>query len=183
MTRRSSLAVGLLLASVALAATAQDAPVHSKGGADEQVIVARANAARDSWWAYRTLEKPAAPAVRGAAWVRNDIDRFILAPIEAAGLAPAPEASRETLVRRATFDLTGLPPTPEEVAAFVADQSPDAYERLVERLLASPHYGEKWARHWLDLVRYADTNGFERDSDKNAAWKYRDFVVRALNDD
>ena len=156
---------------------------HGSGGLDEETIIRRANAARGSWWAYRTLEKPAAPAVRDAAWPRNDIDRFILARLEAKGLAPAPEADRATLIRRASFDLTGLPPTPEELDAFVADESPDAYERLVDRLLASPHYGEKWARHWLDLVRYADTNGFERDSDKNAAWKYRDFVVRAFNDD
>ena len=149
----------------------------------EETFIARANAARDSWWAYRELATPAAPQVRDAAWCRNDVDRFILARIEAAGLKPAAEADRATLIRRATYDLTGLPPTPEEVAAFAADQLPDAYERLIDRLLASPHYGEKWARHWLDLVRYADTNGFERDSDKNSAWKYRDFLIRALNDD
>ncbi|MFN9126023.1 MAG: DUF1549 domain-containing protein, partial [bacterium] len=152
-------------------------------GLSEDTIIKRANAARDSWWAYRALVKPAAPAVRDSAWARNDVDRFILARLEAKGLAPAPEADRVALIRRASFDLTGLPPTPEEIAAFEADRSPDAYERLIDRLLASPHYGEKWARHWLDLVRYADTNGFERDSDKNAAWKYRDFVVRAFNDD
>ncbi|MFN5495830.1 MAG: DUF1549 domain-containing protein [bacterium] len=152
-------------------------------GLSEDTIIKRANAARDSWWAYRALVKPAAPAVRDSAWARNDVDRFILARLEEKGLAPAPEADRVALIRRASFDLTGLPPTPEEIAAFEADRSPDAYERLIDRLLASPHYGEKWARHWLDLVRYADTNGFERDSDKNAAWKYRDFVVRAFNDD
>ena len=157
----------------------------------DELLVQKATAARDSWYAYQELIKPAAPAVRDGAWCRNDIDRFILAPIEASGeaagasaaLHPAPQASRETLIRRATYDLTGLPPTPEEVDAFVKDPSTDAYERLVDRLLASPHYGEKWARHWLDLMRYADTNGFERDGDKEAAWKYRDFVVRALNDD
>ena len=156
---------------------------EQKKGLSEDTIVQRATAARDSWWAYRELRKPAAPEVRDAAWCRNEIDRFILARIEQKGLRPAGEADREALIRRASFDLTGLPPSPEEVASFVADRSPDAYERLVDRLLASPHYGEKWARHWLDLVRYADTNGFERDSDKTAAWKYRDFVVRALNDD
>jgi hypothetical protein len=156
---------------------------HAAGGLSEDTIIRRATTARESWWAYRPLAKPAAPAMRDAAWARNDIDRFILAKLEAKGLAPAPEADRATLIRRASFDLTGLPPTPEELDAFVADESPDAYERLIDRLLASPHYGEKWARHWLDLVRYADTNGFERDSDKNAAWKYRDFVVRAFNDD
>ena len=143
----------------------------------EETFIARANAARDSWWAYRDLAKPAAPQVRDAAWCRNEIDRFILARIEAAGLKPAAEADRETLIRRASYDLTGLPPTPEEVAAFIADRSPDAYERLIDRLLASPEYGVRWARHWLDLVRYADTNGFERDGEKTSAWKYRDWVV------
>ena len=165
------------------AADAKPPAAEQKKGLSEDTIVQRATAARDSWWAYRELRKPAAPEVRDAAWCRNEIDRFILARIEQKGLRPAGEADREALIRRASFDLTGLPPSPEEVASFVADRSPDAYERLVDRLLASPHYGEKWARHWLDLVRYADTNGFERDSDKTAAWKYRDFVVRALNDD
>jgi hypothetical protein len=181
----SALAAAVLMAGAPLRAPAADdgdKPAAEKG-LSEDVVIQRANTARDSWWAYRALSKPAAPAVRDSAWVRNEIDRFILARIEAKGLRPAAELDREALIRRASYDLTGLPPTPEEVAAFVADQSPDAYERLVDRLLASPHYGEKWARHWLDLVRYADTNGFERDSDKNAAWKYRDFVVRALNDD
>ncbi|MEY5031384.1 MAG: hypothetical protein RL354_415 [Planctomycetota bacterium] len=181
----SALAAAVLMAGAPLRAPAADdgdKPAAEKG-LSEDVVIQRANTARDSWWAYRALSKPAAPAVRDSAWVRNEIDRFILARIEAKGLRPAAELDREALIRRASYDLTGLPPTPEEVAAFVADQSPDAYERLVDRLLASPHYGEKWARHWLDLVRYADTNGFERDSDKNAAWKYRDFVVRALNAD
>ena len=149
----------------------------------EDAIIQRANGARESWWAYKALAKPAAPSVKDTRWCRNDIDRFILAKIEAKGLRPAPEADRLALIRRATLDLTGLPPTPDEIDAFVKDTAPDAYERLIDRLLASPHYGEKWARHWLDLVRYADTNGFERDSDKEAAWKYRDFVVRALNAD
>ncbi len=103
--------------------------------------------------------------------------------MEAKGIEPAAAADRVALLRRASFDLTGLPPTLEELDAFLEDNAPDAFERVVDRLLASPHYGEKWARHWLDLVRYADTNGFERDSDKEAAWKYRDFVVRAFNDD
>ena len=96
---------------------------------------------------------------------------------------PAPEADRVTLIRRLTYDLTGLPPTPEEVDAFLADRAPDAYERLVDRLLASPHYGEKWGRHWLDLVRYGETNGYERDSAKPFAWRYRDYVIDAFNRD
>jgi len=149
----------------------------------EDTIIQRATNARESWWAYRALTKPAVPVVQDPSWGRNDIDAFILSKIEAKGLRPALEADRIALIRRASLDLTGLPPTPDEVAAFVADASPEAYERVIDRLLASPHYGEKWARHWLDLVRYADTNGFERDGDKESAWKYRDFVVRAFNDD
>ena len=149
----------------------------------QDVVAQKALSARDAWWAYTVLAKPAAPQVVDGAWCRNEIDRFILARLEARGVKPAPEASGAALVRRATYDLTGLPATPEVVAAFVADTSPDAYDRLLDGLLASKQYGEKWARHWLDLVRYADTNGFERDSDKEAAWKYRDFVVQALNDD
>lgn len=147
------------------------------------LVEKRALQARESWWSWKPIEVTAAPAVQNAAWCRNPIDWYILAKLEAKGIAPAPEATREALIRRASFDLTGLPPTPEEVRAFVADTRADAYEQLVDRLLSSPRYGEKWARHWLDLVRYADTNGFERDSDKPAAWKYRDWVVRALNED
>ncbi len=162
---------------------ADDVALSATKKTSEATIVARANNARDSWWAYRALTKPTAPTVRDESWCRNDIDRFILARIEAKNLQPAVEASREVLIRRASLDLTGLPPTPEEVAAFVVDESSLAYETLIDRLLASEHYGEKWARHWLDLVRYADTNGFERDSEKTSAWKYRDFVVRSFNED
>ena len=115
--------------------------------------------------------------------IRNPIDAFILARLEAEGLRPAPEADRVTLIRRLTYDLTGLPPTPEEVDAFLADAAHDAYERLVDRLLASPQYGEHWARHWLDLVRFGETNGYERDSAKPFAWRYRDYVIDAFNRD
>jgi hypothetical protein len=135
------------------------------------------------WWSYRPIADVAPPAVRDTAWIRNDIDRFILARLEADGLAPAPEADRVALIRRATFDLTGLPPTPAEVDAFLADADPQAWEHVIERLLASPHYGERWGRHWLDLVRYADTNGFERDGDKPGTWRYRDWVIGAMNQD
>src|SRR5207237_4459069 len=103
------------------------------------------------------------PVVKGASWPRNPIDQFVLARLEKEGLAPSPEADRVTLIRRLSLDLIGLPPTPAEVDAFVADPSPRAYENLVDRLLASPHYGERWGRHWLDLARYADTNGYEQD--------------------
>jgi hypothetical protein len=136
-----------------------------------------------NYWAYRPIKRPALPAVKGRAWVRNPIDAFLLAGVEAKGLTPAPPAERTALIRRVYYDLTGLPPTPEEIDAFVRDPAPDAYERLVDQLLKSPHYGEKWARHWLDIVRYAETNGFERDSPKPFAWRYRDYVIDAFNND
>jgi hypothetical protein len=134
-------------------------------------------------WAFRPLVRPAVPAVKDAAWPRNPVDAFILARLEAEGLAPMPEADRVALIRRLSFDLTGLPSTPGEVDAFLADQSPDAYERLVERLLASTACGERFAQHWLDLARYADTDGFEHDLVRPNAWRYRDWVIDALNRD
>jgi hypothetical protein len=133
-------------------------------------------------WAYSKPVRPAEPPVKNKAWVRNPVDAFVLARLEKERLAPSPEAPKETLIRRVSLDLTGLPPTPLEVDEFVADQSPDAYEKLVDRLLASPRYGERWARPWLDLARYADTNGFEADRTRTA-WKYRDWVIQALNRD
>jgi hypothetical protein len=177
---------------VAVEATADDpaakdpaagADRHGDAAPSPELLEKRALKARETWWSWKPLEAPAPPEVRESAWIRTPIDRFILAKLEAAGVEHAPEASREALIRRATFDLTGLPPTPDEVRAFVADARPDAWERLIDRLLESPEYGVRWARHWLDLVRYADTNGFERDSEKTAAWKYRDWVVRAFNED
>jgi hypothetical protein len=131
-------------------------------------------------WAFVPPVKREPPAVKNAAAVRNPIDRFVQAKLDAAGLTPAGEADRYTLVRRVYLDLIGLPPTPAETDAFVNDPSPDAYERLVERLLASPHYGERWARRWLDLARYADTNGYEKDRPREI-WPYRDWVIDALN--
>jgi hypothetical protein len=133
-------------------------------------------------WAFQPVVKPAEPAVQHAAWVRNPIDRFILARLEKEKLAPAAEADRVTLIRRLSLDLLGLPPTPAEVEAFVSDTSPDAYEKLVDRLLTSPHYGERWGRHWLDLARYADSNGFTIDGPRTI-WKYRDWVIDAFNKD
>jgi hypothetical protein len=134
-------------------------------------------------WAYQPLRRPEPPTLRNASWVRNPIDRFILAELESAELPHSPEADRIALIRRVTYDLTGLPPRPEEVASFLGDQRPDAYERLVDRLLESPRYGERWAQHWLDLAHYADSNGFELDAERPDAWRYRDWVVRALNAD
>jgi mono/diheme cytochrome c family protein len=133
-------------------------------------------------WAYVKPSRPAVPTVKSAAWVRNPIDHFILARLEKEALTPAHEAPKATLLRRVTLDLTGLPPTVDELDAFVADTTPGAYERVVDRLLASPHYGERWARPWLDLARYADTNGYEKDN-RRAIWKYRDWVIDALNRD
>ncbi len=133
-------------------------------------------------WAFTAPQRPAPPDVRRAEWCRNEIDRFVLARIEAAGLGPAPEADRATLIRRLHADLVGLPPTPAEVDAFVADPDPAAYEKLVDRLLASPHYGERMALPWLDAARYADSNGFQQDGD-TWQWIWRDWVVQALNDD
>lgn len=134
-------------------------------------------------WAFQPISHPAPPAVRLRSSVSNPIDSFILHRLERKGIAPSPPASKSELIRRVTYDLTGLPPTPEEVAAFEADRSPDAYNRLIDRLLASPHYGEKWGRHWLDLVRYAETNSYERDNPKPHVTQYRDYVIRAFNSD
>jgi hypothetical protein len=133
-------------------------------------------------WAYVKPVRPEPPPVSNSRWVRNPIDNFVMARLDKEGLKPSPEASRETLIRRLSLDLIGLPPTPAEVDDFLADRSSDAYEKLVDRLLASPHYGERWARPWLDLARYADSNGYEKD-DLRVAWKYRDWVIKALNDD
>ncbi len=135
------------------------------------------------WWSLAPLKRPAVPAVRQAGWVRNPIDAFLLARLEKEGLTPGPEADRRTLIRRLSYDLLGLPPTPAEVDAFVNDRAPDAYERLVDRLLASPHYGERWARHWLDVVHYGDTHGYDKDKVRPHAWPYRDYVIRAFNED
>ena len=133
-------------------------------------------------WAYAKPARPALPDVKNRAWCRNPIDYFVLAKLEKEGLAPSPEADKETLIRRVSLDLIGLPPTIAEVDAFLADKGPDAYEKLVDRLLASPHYGERWARPWLDLSRYSDSNGYEKDN-LRTAWEYRDWVINALNQD
>ena len=132
-----------------------------------------------NWWSFKKLERPAVPRIEGpgSAWVRTPIDAFIRARLDAKGLAPAPEADRLTLIRRLSFDLTGLPPAPQEIERFLADKSPRAYEELVDRLLESKHYGERWARHWLDVVKYADTCGYDKDKLRPNAWPYRDYVI------
>jgi hypothetical protein len=134
-------------------------------------------------WAFQPVKRPAIPAVKDREWVRNPIDAFILTKLEAKGFRPNPPAAKRELIRRVYYDLTGLPPTPREVEEFVANSSPRAYENLIDRLLASPRYGEKWGRHWLDLVRFAETNSYERDGRKPNAWRYRDYVIRSFNDD
>ncbi|QDU97387.1 DUF1549 and DUF1553 domain-containing protein [Lignipirellula cremea] len=136
-----------------------------------------------SHWAFAPIERPAVPAVEDRDWPQTEIDYFILAKLEALGLQPMPEANRATLIRRLTFDLTGLPPSPEETLAFVNDARPLAYERLVDRLLARPAYGERMAQSWLDLARFAETDGFEHDHVRPEAWRYRDWVIQAFNAD
>ena len=144
---------------------------------------AHPSAPANAHWSFQPVRRPRPPPVKHAVWIRNPIDRFVLAKLESEGLAPSPEASRTTLLRRVSLDLTGLPPTPGETQAFLADDSPGAYERLVDRLLASEHYGEKWARHWLDLARYADSDGYEKDLARPYAWRWRHWVIEALNAD
>ena len=149
-------------------------------GPDSAAPIAAANPVKH--WAYVKPVRPDVPKVKNAAWCRNPIDNFVLARLEKEGLKPSPEASKEMLIRRVSLDLIGLPPTPEEVDAFLADHSPQAYEKVVDRLLASPHFGERWAAPWLDLARYADTNGYEKDM-RRTMWKYRDWVINAFNED
>ncbi len=154
------------------------------GGAPWPVETERAITAEErAWWAFRPVRKPNPPAVRNAGWARTPIDRFVLFRLEREGLEPAPEASRSDLVRRVSFDLTGLPPSPEEVDTFVRDDAPGAVERLVDRALASPRYGERWAQHWLDVVRFAESEGFEYDTPVGGLWRYRDYVIDSLNAD
>jgi hypothetical protein len=135
------------------------------------------------FWSFQKVMPQTLPEVKSKAWVRTPIDRFIAAKLEAKGIAPGPAADKITLLRRATFDLTGLAPTPAEVDAFLADKSPQAFEKVVDRLLASPQYGERWGRHWLDLARYAESEGFKSDESRPNAWRYRDYVIDSLNRD
>ncbi len=151
--------------------------------AKKKIIPPEVNTETKKWWSFQPVVRPQPPEVKNNSWIKNDIDRFVLARLEAAGYAPARSASRHSLVRRAYYDLIGLPPTPAEVEQFVDDTDPHAYEKLIDRLLASPHYGEKWGRHWLDLVRYAESNSFERDGTKPFVWRFRDYVIRSFNQD
>lgn len=166
------LAIGVMLFSLALAAEVAPLGTYTPRERGHWAFVKRANPAIPSF----------APAAENA-WVKNPIDAFILQRLKKEGLRPSPPADRVTLIRRVYFDLIGLPPSPREVAEFGVDNSPDAYRKLVERLLASPQYGERWARHWLDVVRFAETDGFEYDTHRRDAWRYRDYVIRAFNAD
>ena len=149
-----------------------------------QTVSERAGGSKaESLWSFQPIRRPDVPKARNSAWARNPIDRFVLARLAAEGIEPSPEADKTTLIRRASFDLTGLPPTPDEVTAFLGDDTAGAYEGVVDRLLKSPHYGEKWARHWLDLARYADSDGYEKDLDRPYAWRWRHWVIDALNRD
>jgi mono/diheme cytochrome c family protein len=150
-------------------------------GAKWPAVAAKAPA--PTHWSFLPVHRPTIPDVRARAWVRNPIDAFVLARLESESIQPSAEADRRTLLRRLSLDLTGLPPTPDEMAAFLADNRPDAYERQVDRLLASPHYGERWARNWLDLAHYADSDGYEKDRSRPWAWRYRQWVIDALNRD
>ncbi len=174
MRIRNILIAGFLVGAAGLALLAADSTVKAKDPFSRR---------QREFWSLQKVRRPVPPVVREAAWVRNPIDAFVLSRLEAKGLQPNPAADKVTLLRRVSFDLVGLPPSPEEIEAFVADKSPDAFEKVVERLLASPHYGERWARHWLDLARFAESEGFKSDETRPNIWRYRDYVISAFNQD
>ena len=176
--------IGLLKQWIDKGAIWEDKETEGQGDKEKTYAASRPITDEErNYWAFRKPSRPQIPKVKNQSWVRTPIDAFILAKLEEKGLQPSPRADKRTLIRRVTFDLTGLPPTPEEINAFLADKSPDAYRKVVERLLASPRYGERWAQHWLDVVRFGETNGFELDAEREQAWRYRDYVVKSLNDD
>jgi len=175
----------LLAASFALA---QRSPAVQAGDDPARAPAAKAGAAGSptdprAFWSFQPIRRSTPPPIARAEWARNAVDRFVLARLEVAGIPPAPEANRVVLIRRVYLDLTGLPPEPGDVDAFLGDNSPDAWERLIDRLLASPHHGERWAQHWLDVVRFAESEGFEYDRPIPDAWRYRDWVIGAINSD
>lgn len=160
-----------------------DRPLVSAGGGDETWTQTQVSDEARDFWSFQPLRSGLPPTVDARDWVRTGVDRFVLAKLAEHQLAPNPPADKRTLIRRAYFDLIGLPPSPDDIARFVADTDPEAYDRLLDRLLASPQHGERWGRHWLDVVRFAESSGFEHDGDRPAAYPYRDFVIRALNAD
>ena len=157
--------------------------IHGKEVAHGELPTNEINERTTSAWAFKAAKPFAAPRVDEAAWQKNGIDAFVYDRLHKAGLQPSGPAAKRVLIRRAYYDLTGLPPSPDAVEAFLADSSPGAFEKVIDKLLATNRYGEKWGRHWLDLVRFAETNGYERDSRKDLMWKYRDYVIRAFNED
>ncbi len=171
-----------LTAWVSQGAPWPDAPPVAARPASDAAAYAISEADRN-FWAFRPPADPPLPTVKNSSWPTSPLDRFVLAALESRGLQPAPPADRRTLIRRVTFDLHGLPPTPEEVERFLADTSNDALAKVVDRLLASPRYGERWGRHWLDVARYADSNGMDENMAMANAWRYRDYVVGAFNQD
>ncbi|HRX82492.1 MAG TPA: DUF1549 domain-containing protein, partial [Pirellulaceae bacterium] len=174
-----SIYVGLLVFGVGLCAASSYAETPSSETLNHIESVQK----QSKHWAFQPIQPVQPPQVDLEAWINNDIDRFVLERLEQEGIAPSPPADRRTLIRRLYLDLLGLPPQPEDVAAFVADLDPQAYETLVDQLLDSPHYGERWGRHWLDQARYADSHGYDLDQPRPHAWRYRHWVVEALNRD
>ena len=179
--RLTSEEIGLLRAWIDQGAPGLETAVAAVSEAVDQDSATDSPRPASSHWAFIPPERPSEPRVREQAWVRNPIDAFVLAKLEASGVSASPQAKRTTLIRRLSLDLIGLPPAPAVVDEFLRDNRPDAYERLVDRLLASPHYGEKWARHWLDLGRYGDSDGYENDGPRPHAWRWRHWVIEALN--
>ena len=164
-----------------LGLTAICTPVHAQKA--ESVLEKPIHATDREHWSFQPPKRHAIPTVRNASWIRTPVDAFLLAKLETKSLTPSPPSQKAALLRRVYFDLVGLAPAPEEQDAFLRDSSPDAFEKVVDRLLTSPQYGERWAQHWLDAVRFAESNGYEADSDRPHAWRYRDYVVRSFNDD
>lgn len=182
--KKPALAAALVFAFTNASAIAADAVGQNKAGTKEAAKAApRASAIGKPLWSYQPVTRPALPAVKHKNWVRDPVDAFILSKLEEQGIKPSRDADRATFIRRVTLDTVGIIPTPEEVKAFENDRSPDAYEKLVDRLLASPHYGERQARRWLDLARYADSTGFQNDNTRPNMWRYRDYVIKAFNND
>lgn len=169
----------VLLLSVTLPGGAAEEPPRK----DLSQYDARIKPEHRRHWSFQPIRKPAVPRIKNAAWLRNPIDAFILAKLESRGWEPSPPVEARAWLRRIYLDVIGLPPSPEEQQAFLGDSRPDARERVIDRLLSSPHHGERWGRHWLDVVRYAETNGYERDAAKPHVWRYRDYVIRSFNED
>ena len=181
-TRR--LPVAIILVTFLLHSFDPPVDIHAAAALPGNSVALTGNSrAGVDWWALNKLTNPQPPQVMQTDWPLTSIDRFVLARLEAKNLRPSPTADRRTLLRRVTFDLIGLPPSPDELQDFLVDASPKAYEKVVDRLLASPHFGERWARHWLDVVRFAESQGFERNKFRPYAWPYRDWVIQAFNDD